>query len=447
MSKPAHIAILGGGLAGLAAGHYAKKNRLRFTIYEAHNQVGGNCITLKHGDFLFDSGAHRFHDKEEEATRELRKLIGEDLEKTNVPSQIYYNGKLIDFPLSPLNLLKNLGLSTFARAVVEVVRSRLRKREMSEDFESFALHTYGSTIAKLFLLNYSKKLWGVPCHKLSPNAAAKRMKGLNLKTFLTEAIFGQKAKAQHLEGSFYYPRMGIGTIAEKPGEYCGQQNILPNSKITKILHNHTRIQAVEVNGRKRIDVDKVVSTLPLTIFLQMMEPVPSEEVLLLAKGLRYRHLILVAIFLNKESITEAATVYFPDSNFPFTRIYEPRNRSVYMSPPGKTSLVAEIPNQEEDMFWHTEDGKLIELVCSRLIQIGWVKEEEIIDTFVGRMDYAYPMLEIGCEEKVQKINAFLKGFNNLKLSGRNGKFIHASIHEMIKFGKEIIQEYISARGK
>ena len=59
MSKPKHITILGAGPAGLAVGYYAQKNGLPFRIYEANNCIGGNSITLKHGDFLFDSGAHQ----------------------------------------------------------------------------------------------------------------------------------------------------------------------------------------------------------------------------------------------------------------------------------------------------------------------------------------------------------------------------------------------------
>ena len=442
MSNPLHITILGGGPAGLAVGYYARKHGLPFTIYEASNRIGGNSVTLNHGDFFFDSGAHRLHDKYSEVTKELKNLLNEDLKKINVLSQIYHDGKFIDFPLSPLNLMKNLGLYAFVKAGFEVASSRLRTTESNRNFESFALHAYGKTIADRFLLQYSERLWGAPCNRLSLDIAGKRMKGLNLRTFLTEAILGRKTKTNHLEGSFYYPKMGIGTIAEKLAEFCGEENIVRNSIITKILRDHARIQAVEVNGRERIDTDEVVSTLPLNLFLQMLEPLPPEEILLLARSLRYRNVILVALFLNRESVTEAATVYFPDPDFPFTRIYEPKNRSIYMSPPGQTSLVAEIPCQENDKFWTLYDDKLIRLVCSRLVQIGWIKEEEIIDTLVSRINYAYPILEVGFEKKIRKINAFLKGLSNLKLSGRNGKFTYAWIHNMMKFGKEIIEEYI-----
>ena len=37
---------------------------------------GGNAITFRHGAFLFDSGAHRLHDKYPDVTRDLQALLG-----------------------------------------------------------------------------------------------------------------------------------------------------------------------------------------------------------------------------------------------------------------------------------------------------------------------------------------------------------------------------------
>ncbi len=440
--KNTHISILGGGLAGLSVGYYAAKNSMPFTIFEASDQIGGNSVTFRHGDFLFDSGAHRFHDKDDEITKEVKNLAGKDLRRINVPSLIYHNGKFIYFPLSPLNLMKNLGLSTFARAAGEIIVSKMKDRAEFRNFEDFATRTYGNTIASVFLLNYSEKLWGKPCNELCVQISGKRLKGLDIRAFFMEAVFRRKAKTEHVEGSFYYPTGGIGTIAEKIGECCGEGNIITNAQISRVIHDRRRIVAIEVNGKEVIRTKEVVSTLPLNTFLQLMDPLPSEEIIHCARSLRFRNVILVALFLNRESITSAATVYFPSLEFPFTRIYEPKNRSICMSPPGKTSLVAEIPCQPEDTLWGADDNHLTGLIRSHLVRIGWIKESEIIGSAVKRMRYAYPVLEMGTGEKVRQIYDFLKTFSNLKVSGRNGKFVYAWIHNMMSFGKEIISDYL-----
>jgi protoporphyrinogen oxidase len=436
------LAILGGGPGGLAAGYYARKNNLPFTVYEAEDRAGGNCITLKRGEFFFDSGAHRFHDKIPDITAEVKELMGENLEKLSVPSQIYFNRKLVDFPLSPLNLLKNLGPIRFVKAGFEVIGNKLKRGGGADHFEDFALRTYGRTIANLFLLNYSEKLWGAPCNRLSPNISGKRMKGLNLKTFLKEAVLGSKAKTEHLDGSFYYPQSpGFGAVTETLEAYCGAGNIKKNSRITRVFHDDSRILAVEVNGKKRINVDRVISTLPIDRFITMLEPRPGPRIIELAGSLRFRNIVLVALFLNRESINRAATVYFPGEEFPFTRIYEPRNRNPLMSPPGKTSAVVEIPCQLGDRYWKMDDEKLINMIREKLEKTGLFQNDQVIDSMVYRMKDAYPILELGVDQKIEQIFAYLKRFENLRISGRNGRFLYTHVHDMLQFGKDIMAEY------
>lgn len=436
-----HITILGGGPAGLAVGYYAKKYGLPFTMYEAAEKIGGNAITLQHGQFRFDSGAHRLHDKDEEITAELKGLIGKDLTKIHIPSAIFHKGEYIDFPLSPLNLISKLGFATFIKAGVDVMISKAKGKKDIENFEDFAVHTYGETIAELFLLGYSEKLWGVPCNRLSTSVSGKRMKGLNLKTFLKEIVLGRKAKTEHLDGSFYYPKNGYGTIVDELAEFCGEEHIYRNSRITGIFHDFKKIQAVEINNAKRTDVDGVVSTLPLPQFIRLLSPSPDEKIVSIAKTLRFRSLIIVTVFLDKNSITDKGSIYFPERQFPFTRVYEPKNRSRDMSPMGKTSLCAEIPCFPDSEFWNMPESALAKNVCSHFIRFGWFQEKNIIDTTVLRLPVAYPVLEKGVDDKKQKISMFLENFSNLEISGRNGEFLYTHVHDMMRAGKDIIDKY------
>ncbi len=438
-----HLAILGGGPAGLAVGYYARKEGIPFTIYEAGSRLGGNCITLKHGDFLFDSGAHRLHDQDAGVTAELRALLGDELRRINIPSLIYYSGKFVDFPLSPLNLIAALGIPTFARAAAEVVGTRLRRGKPADNFKSFAVRKYGRTIAKRFLLDYSHKLWGASCHRLSPNIAGKRMKGLSLGTFIKEALLGTKAKTKHLDGSFYYPRHGIGMIPEALASACGDRHIRKNAEITGIIHDGARITAVELIGGQHIAVGSAVSTLPLDRFAQMMTPNLPKKIVELTKELRYRHVALVALFLDRPSVTRAATLYFPGPEFPFTRVYEPRNRSPLMSPKGKTSLVVEIPCQSEDDTWAMPDRQLVTLVSEPLVRAGLIEKHQIMGSAVHRMISAYPVLEAGFEDKLATVMNALESFPNLAFAGRNGRFAYVHIHDLMRRGEAIVADFLT----
>jgi protoporphyrinogen oxidase len=441
------IAVIGGGASGICVGYYAKRSGINFKVYEATDIIGGNATTIQFKDFLFDTGAHRWHDRHPDITMELMDMIGDDLQYIHMPSHIFHNSALIDFPLSPLNLLKNLGPVTCARAGFEVLINRIFNGVSKTSLEDFAVNTYGRSLASRFLLNYSEKLWGRPCDELSPHSAGKRMKGLDLKTFIQEALYGSKAKTEHLDGSFLYPKKGIGDIVNKWIEVCGEENIIKRSKVTGIYHNDKDIISIEINGRDRVDTGYAVSTLPVSLFLNMLSPPPPEEILQISNKLMYRHLKLVALFIDKPSVTKSATVYFPDKDFIFTRLYEPKKRSVHMSPEDHTSLIIEIPCQYGSEYWDMEDEELIEKTSSKLIEIGWIKGEDIIDACVHSMHYAYPIFETGFEEKVEKIFSYLKRFRNLAFTGRNGKFEYTHLHDVMKSGKEIVEDYIKQSAK
>ena len=196
------LTIIGAGPAGLAAGFYAKRADIPFTLYEANDRVGGNARTLQLGKFRFDTGAHRFHSQDETATRDLLELMGDELMQINVPSQIVFNGRFIDFPLSPLNLIGNFGIGNLMKAGLDYTRAQFSKSVDQDSFESAVIKRYGRTVATSFLLGYTEKLWGVPPSQLSPRVSGKRLRGLNLRTFLIEAFGGSRVKTEHLDGRF-----------------------------------------------------------------------------------------------------------------------------------------------------------------------------------------------------------------------------------------------------
>ena len=99
------VSILGGGPAGLSAAYFLKINNMPFHLYESSNAVGGNCKTLSFDKCKYDTGDHRFHSKNSIATKVIKDLIKNDLAIVNAPSKIFFNSKMINFPLEPRKLI------------------------------------------------------------------------------------------------------------------------------------------------------------------------------------------------------------------------------------------------------------------------------------------------------------------------------------------------------
>jgi protoporphyrinogen oxidase len=440
--------VLGAGPAGLAVGYYARRAGVACTLWEAADRVGGNAVTFQHGDFLFDSGAHRFHDKDAEITRDVQELLGSRLTRVAAPSRIFSEGRWFDFPLSPLNLMSNLGPLGLASAAGSFAKARVAgKAEAGSDAESFAdfaIRRYGRVLAERFLLKYSAKLWGVPCERLAPEIAGARLKGLDLRTFLKEALLGSRAKTEHLDGAFFYPQGGYGVIAEALARECGEANIQLRRRVTRVCWEGERIVGIGIDGEPPRAVDQVVSSLPTGLLVHLLDPAPPQEVLECAKRLRHRSVVLVAVMLDRQRVTDAATVYVPDVATPFTRVYEPCNRWSGMSPPGKTSLVAEIPCQRDDARWSASDRELIAEVSKRYVDFGWVRSSEIRDGVVKRLRDAYPVLEVGFREALDPVLSWLAKLQNLSLSGRGGLFAYSHVHNQLRVGKDIVRQVSEA---
>ena len=227
-------------------------------------------------------------------------------------------------------------------------------------------------------------------------------------------------------------------------DYCGEENITLGSKVTKVFHDDRKIISVEFNHDVEIPVEQLICTIPLNHLLNMMVPAPPQDILGLANNLQFRCVILAVFLLDKASVSGNASIYFPEQEIPFTRIYEPKMRSSIMAPAGQTSLVAEIPCQMEDSMWQEDDTSILERVRNHLFEAGLISEDEIIDVRVHRMHYAYPILETGYEKKLAAIYRFLGKFPNLKISGRNGRFAYIHIHDMMEIGREVIGEFLES---
>ncbi|MEO0557721.1 MAG: FAD-dependent oxidoreductase [Bacteroidota bacterium] len=429
------IHVLGGGLAGLVTAYYARRHGREVSVYEAAPDVGGNARTLRFEDVLVDTGAHRLHDKSPVATEAFRDLLGPSMRKVEATSEIRYQGKGIAFPLRPLNAARQLGPATFLRVACEVMQHSLRPRREPTTFQDLALSRYGPTLAEALLLGYSEKLWGVPTSRLAPSVAGGRLRGLTLGTMLRELISGRSAAA-HLDGAFYYPTRGFGMLADALVEAVGPERIQTRAIVTRIRHEGGRIRAIEVNGGLPRPVGEVMSTLPLPRFVGLLDPAPPGAVLEAASTLRYRHVRLAILRLNVSRVSPHASLYVPDPDVPFTRIYEPKNRSWEMAPGDKTAVVVEVPCSDWDAWWTLSDDAFVEALLPDVRRVIHGAMGEVLSMHSVRLSNAYPVLDVGHQATVDTLQEYASGFDNLALAGRAGTFRYLHTHDLFSEAAE-----------
>src|SRR5882672_3420573 len=436
------LTILGGGPAGLGAAFYANRANVPFVLCERSGALGGMCRTFRHGEHSYDSGAHRFHARDSEITRDLVELMGDELVSVSAPSIVWDHGRFIDFPPTPLSVLSSYPLREVLGIGFELLGVRLRPQPRLS-FQDFAISQFGETLSRRILLNYSEKLWGLPAAQLSPDVATRRLSGMTLRSLFFELLMPAK-KTTHIDGSFLYPRQGYGRIADSLASELPIDSIRVGHEVEALECVKGRITRIRFTGGESITPPgRILSTLPLTLMVKLLGDELPEEARRAARELRFRHIRLIFIRLARSQLSPNASIYVPDPEFCISRLYEPKNRSAYMAPDKETSLVVEVPCFQEDAIDRLTPDELAERVVSELVQLSLISRDEILEWKHHYLANAYPVYTRNYAERVSTIRDALKPIVNLDTIGRAGLFHYSHLHDQLRFGKDYVDQLLS----
>ena len=437
-----YVVILGGGPAGLAAGHALSEAGSNVLLIERQSRVGGLAKTMEHRGFRFDLGGHRFITDNHQLETLVREILDGELLTVERSSKILLEGKLYDYPISVRNALARLGLRRSIRAITDYLAEQLRKpfaRTSLISLEDWVVRHFGRTLFELFFKAYSEKVWGVPCDRIAKEWVARRIKGLSLGVAIKAAFSrAESRRLRTLAKQFLYPPLGIGQICDSlKTRIDSNGRVMTEARVVGINHAEGRILSITVedaDGVQGYAGCEFISSIPLTNIVQLLNPPAPAEILEAAASLRFRDLIVVTLMIDRERVTDQTWIYVPDPAVPFGRIHEPKNWSERMAPDGKTHLVIEYFCFKEDDIWAETDAKLAQRTASELGKLGIIEPEEVLDSVVLRIPNAYPLFEVDYLEKQKCIVDYLDGFSNLKLIGRGGQFEYYNTDHAMESG-------------
>ncbi len=436
------IVILGAGAAGMSAAYELFKNDINAIIIEKDSQVGGLAKTYQFGEFRTDNGPHRFYSKNKFLYDMIEDILGEHWIKVNRFTRFYINGKYFKYPIEISDTIKGLGFKGSIKVLIDFAIAKtkniLNKKEPT-NFEEHLISNFGRSLAELNMLNYTEKIWGIPCSQISIDWADQRIKELSFLGVVKDAIFGAgNKKAKSLVDEFYYPDLGTGLIYEKIKEIVEKKNkIILDSKVVRVNTKINKINSVEIekNGIKQtIKCDKLVSSMPINELVKSIYPNANSEVLHAIDRIKFRSQVYLFITFNKERISKDNWIYFPDRDIPIGRIHEPKNFSSKMSPEGKTSLFIEFFCSEGDEIWNMEKEQLFELAIKWLDKLGFAKKDEVINYYVKKQSAVYPVYDLDYKKNLQLLKDYLDGFENLIYIGRPGRFKYTNQDHSIEMG-------------
>lgn len=447
------VVVCGGGLAGLAAGHALARAGCGVVVIEKQPVVGGLARTIEYRGARFDLGGHRLLTDNAAVGRLVREATGEELLSVKRASKILLRGRYYDYPLKPVNALAGLGVLSALAVAGDYTREQLRAwlaPTPAVSLQDWVVRHYGRRLFELFFRPYSEKVWGIDCARISADWVAQRIQGMTLGSALREAFFRTGRRRRTLTDRFLYPARGIGAIAEGLARKIEQGNrVLTGREVVRIRHRAGRIESVGVRNGAATEEYRgqvFISSLPLPALVSRLDPAPPARVREAAAGLRYRDLVIVALLLNREQVTDQTWIYFPDPDIPIGRVHEPKNWSRRMAPPGATVLVAEHFCFRNDALWRATDTELVDRTARELARLGLIAQCEVYDGKVVRVPHAYPVFEVGYHERCRIISDYCAGLGNLHLIGRTGAFRYYNMDHAIESGLDAARTALAGLG-
>ena len=475
----ARVVIIGAGPAGLtAAWELAEAGVRDILVLEATAHIGGLSQSVEFKGNRIDIGGHRFFSKsdwvmdwwtrmlpvaaEPGLEAELR-LAYQGRERTMPApapgagagaeevmlvrrrlSRIYFAGKFFDYPLKvDVATAWKLGLGRCLLFGASYAWARLFPRRPEKSLEDFFINRFGRRLYLQFFKEYTEKVWGTPCDRISAAWGAQRVKSLSIASALWHALTrpfrraaGFGAAQTSLIERFLYPRLGPGQMWESVARRLQARGVRLElgRTVVGLEHEGGQVRAVcsrDAQGAEaRHDATHVVSTMPVRDLVLAMAPAAPEPARGIASGLEYRDFITVGLLYRRMLPTAAGEgprhivpdnwIYVQEPGVRVGRLQVFNNWSPHLVKDPETVWIGmEFFCREGDDLWTMTDEALRRLGVDEMRQLRLAAPEDCLDGVVIRMPKAYPGY-YGTYARFDELRTWLDGFPNLFLIGRNG---------------------------
>lgn len=445
-SKKKSAVVLGAGPAGLMAAWELVDAGYDVTIIEKESFAGGMCATQKftgkHGDYRFDFGGHRFITKNPKLLSFVDQLMGEELLYAQRNSVIRYRGRIYQYPLVLSDLIKNAPFSLLIGGGFDLVKQLFRPKPQTRSKVSFAQwieSRFGKTLYKHFFEGYTAKLWGIDPKNLSGDWASQRISLIDLKDIARRMLPGKRSNVRTYARQYRYPKWGFGQLYSQLGTELENRGvkIIFNAEVTGLVMSEknqiTAVKFVTNDEEDTIDSDNIIATLPLPIMTKLTG---------FDSGLSFRSLRFMNMPMETDNISDNTWQYLSDPEIIGTRLQEPKRRSAYMAPEGRTSVMVEIPCNKDDEVWSMEGEKLRDKVLQDLQTLKVDPNLATGEFFTSYSEHAYPLMDMGYQDKREAAITHLSQFENLIMTGRQGTFRYIFTDTAMEMGLMAAQSII-----
>lgn len=446
------VVVLGGGLAGLACAYELAAAGVEVTVLEREPDPGGMAASFTQevdGErWSWDFGPHRFHTTDPELIAHVQSILDGNHRTAQRLSRIMLFDRFFDYPLQAGNVLRNLPRRVLIKAFLDYFKVRATERlhisrHSDENFEGWVTKRFGRTLYDLYFGRYTRKTWKMPPSEISGDWASQRISQLDLIDTVRTTLFRPRNGASRsLVTEFIYPEHGgIGEIARgyvRKLQAMGA-TVITGAPVTRVHAEGHRVTAIDYGGASpgTVTADQYVSTIPVTALARAIRPPAPPEVREAIGRLKYASIVFVYLKLDRPQVSPDNWVYLPHEDLAVHRISEFKNFSPGCAPPAKTMVCAEITCRVGDEHWRAADEDLIAIAAGDLERIGLIGPGEVLEGFVRKLPYAYPIYDLRYKDNLAPVLEFVHALHNVKTGGRQGLFRYNNMDQSIEMGRRM----------
>lgn len=429
MSAEYPVIVLGAGLTGLSAAYHLGVPSL---VIEREAEVGGLARTHSEDGFTFDCTGHLLHLRDPRIKSLVEALLPRTFARHERRALVYSSGVFTPYPFQanlhglPPDVVKEC-VSGFVEA--EVRRAREGEPDLgSIGFRDWAERTFGSGIANHFLLPYNAKLWRADLDDIECGWVSWSIPRPTLREIL-DGAFGATVRGLGYNPTFLYPRRGGISVLPEALARKGAEVWLNETVVTVDAAART----VQLSGGRMARYERLVSTLPLDLLLRISRGLPP-ELPGIGEQLRAVRVLNLSLGVDRQGISGAHWIYFPESEYSFYRVGFPSNLSDGLAPRGCSSLYVERSLLRDEPF---DPEEVTERAVEDLRRAGilW-KGDRLIYRRVSVLDPAYVIYD---RFRARSLPAAHRALNDAGIisAGRFGAWEYSSMEGAIQSGMDL----------
>ncbi|MBD1380696.1 protoporphyrinogen oxidase [Metabacillus arenae] len=460
-----HVTIIGGGLTGLSAAYYLKREiqnqqlEVELSLIEASPRLGGKIQTVRRNGFTIERGPDSFLERKESAPQLVKDLGLESKLVNNATGKSYVlaNDKLHPMPEGavmgiPTQIMPFVTTGLFsvggkARAAADFLlpakningdqslgqffRRRLGDQVVENLIEPLLSGIYAGDIDQLSLMSTFPQFYKVEQEHRSLILGLKKSTPKSNQTY----------KAERKKGIFQTVQGGLQTIIEAFEENLSDINLLKGTKVLDIKKSDDKYEITLSNGDK-MESDSIILAAPHTVvpailkdhaLFDYFKAMPSTSVATVAMAFPKN-----AVRMDQEG---TGFVISRNSDYTITACTWTHKKWPHTTPDDQVMLRAYVGKPGDQAIVDQPDDVIIKTVMDDLKRIISIDVDSPNFAYVTRWKQAMPQYHVGHKEKIKRIKDRMKDvYPGIFLSGASYEGI--GLPDCIDQGKTAVQHVL-----